>query len=264
MDIKEIKHSTQINAPFRNVHKTATGILLLVNGLLFVITIIFQTYGIDLADIGGLHFFLAKDFHLYQFLSYLFLHANLRHIISNLLFLWIFGLIVEKAWGPKKFVVYYMICGIVGGIIQEIAQLGQFYMTISAEDPSVAFGEFFSIGHQLSEQLNAWTTIGSSGAVGAVILAFGLLFSEKQIYSIKVKWLIISYVIIDVLSLICSFGNGGVFAAQLGAMICGFIMMKCWKSDKEPTDSDDKMTEWGMKLLLVAVGIKVVYLAMYF
>ena len=40
--------------------------------------------------------------------------------------------------------------------------------------------------------------------------------------------------------------------------------MKCWKSDKEPTDSDDKMTEWGMKLLLVAVGIKVVYLAMYF
>ena len=106
----------------------------------FLATIVLELRGIDLKDIGGLHFFMASDFHLYQLVTYLFLHANFMHILSNMFGLWMFGCVIENVWGPKKFLFYYISCGIGAGLLQEIAQLGSFYMPITAQDPSVSFG----------------------------------------------------------------------------------------------------------------------------
>jgi len=260
MDNIEINHSAKINASFKDSLKTATGILLLINGFLFIVTILLNISGIDLTDIGGLHFFLANDFHFFQLITYLFLHASLWHIFSNLLFLWLFGLVVENYWGAKRFIAYYLICGIVGGLLQELAQFVSFYLTIAEQEPVTSLGTIFEAGKQLSNELNSWITIGSSSAVCAIILAFGVLFSQQQIFSIKVKWIVISYVILEILSFIGSFENGGVFATQLGAMLCGFVILSCWKSKKEQLANDDKMINWGMKLLLIVVAINVAYL----
>jgi membrane associated rhomboid family serine protease len=260
MDKIEINHSAPINASFKNNLKTATGILLLINGLLFIVTILLNINGIDLTDIGGLHFFLAKDFHFYQFVTYLFLHASLWHIFSNLLFLWLFGLVVEKYWGSKRFIAYYLICGIVGGLLQELVQFVSFYLTIAEQDPATSLETVFETGKQLSNELNSWITIGSSSAVCAIILAFGIMFSERQIFSIKVKWLIIIYVFLQVLGFVGSFDNVGIFAAQLGAMLCGFVIICCWNRKSEEIVSDDKKIDWGMKLLLVIVGVNIIYL----
>ena len=223
---------------------TITKNLLIINLIAFLATVVLELRGIDLKDIGGLHFFMASDFHLYQLVTYLFLHANFMHILSNMFGLWMFGCVIENVWGPKKFLFYYISCGIGAGLLQEIAQLGSFYMTITAQDPSVSFGEIFAIGQQLSHQLNAWTTIGASGAVYAVILAFGMSFPNERLFiipfpfPIKAKWFVLFYVAIEFFSALGSSGDGVAHTAHLGGMLFGFLMIRYW--NRHPSSGFDR------------------------
>jgi membrane associated rhomboid family serine protease len=223
---------------------TITKNLLIINLIAFFATFVLQLRGVDLANVGGLHFFMASDFHLYQLVTYLFLHANFMHILSNMFGLWMFGCVIENVWGPKKFLFYYISCGIGAGLLQEIAQLGSFYMMISEQDPSVSFGEIFAIGQQLSHQLNAWTTIGASGAVYAVILAFGMTFPNERLFiipfpfPIKAKWFVLFYVAIEFFSALGSSGDGVAHTAHLGGMLFGFLMIRYW--NRHPSSGFDR------------------------
>ena len=223
---------------------TITKNLLIINLIAFLATVVLELRGIDLKDIGGLHFFMASDFHLYQLVTYLFLHANFMHILSNMFGLWMFGCVIENVWGPKKFLFYYITCGIGAGLLQEIAQLGSFYMTITAQDPSVSFGEIFAIGQQLSHQLNAWTTIGASGAVYVVILAFGMSSPNERLFiipfpfPIKAKWFVLFYVAIEFFSALGSSGDGVAHTAHLGGMLFGFLMIRYW--NRHPSSGFDR------------------------
>lgn len=217
---------------FRNI-PTVTRNLLIINFLVFVATWVLQARGIDLTDIGGLHFFMASDFHLYQFVTYLFLHANLTHIFFNMFALWMFGVVVENVWGSKKFLFYYILCGIGAGIMQELVQLFDFYFRITAQDPEVAFSDLFAIGQQLSHQLNGWTTVGASGAVYAILLAFGMIFPNERIFifplpiPIKAKWFVMGYALIELFLAFTSTGNVA-HMAHLGGMLFGFLMIRYW------------------------------------
>ena len=223
---------------------TITKNLLIINLIAFFATFVLQLRGFDLANVGGLHFFMASDFHIYQLVTYLFLHANFMHILSNMFGLWMFGCVIENVWGPKKFLFYYISCGIGAGLLQEIAQLGSFYMMISEQDPSVSFGEIFAIGQQLSHQLNAWTTIGASGAVYAVILAFGMTFPNERVFiipfpfPIKAKWFVLFYVAIEFFSALGSSGDGVAHTAHLGGMLFGFLMIRYW--NRHPSSGFDR------------------------
>ena len=220
---------------FRNI-PTVTKNLLIVNFLAFVATWILQLRGIDLTNVGGLHFFMASDFRLYQFVTYMFLHANLTHIFFNMFALWMFGMVVENVWGQRKFLFYYISCGIGAGLIQELVQFGNFYFTISAQEPTVTFPELFVIGQQLAQQLNGWTTIGASGAVYAILLAFGMIFPNERIFifplpvPIKAKWFVCGYAAIELFSAIGSSGDGVAHMAHLGGMLFGFLMIRYWNS----------------------------------
>ena len=223
---------------------TITKNLLIINGIAFLATLVLQMRGIDLADIGGLHFFMADNFHLYQFISYLFLHANFMHILSNMFGLWMFGCVIENVWGAKKFLFYYITCGIGAGLLQEIAQFGSFYYTIAEQAPGIGLGELITVGHQLSHQLNAWTTIGASGAVYAVILAFGMTFPNERLFiipfpfPIKAKWFVMGYVAIEFFSALGTSGDGVAHTAHLGGMLFGFLMIRYW--NKHPNSSFDR------------------------
>jgi membrane associated rhomboid family serine protease len=187
---------------------------------------------------------MASDFHIYQLVTYMFLHANFMHILSSMFGLWMFGCVIENVWGPKKFLFYYISCGIGAGLLQEIAQLGSFYMMISEQDPNVSFGEIFAIGQQLSHQLNAWTTIGASGAVYAVILAFGMTFPNERLFiipfpfPIKAKWFVLFYVAIEFFSALGSSGDGVAHTAHLGGMLFGFLMIRYW--NRHPSSGFDR------------------------
>jgi membrane associated rhomboid family serine protease len=84
--------------------------LLVVNFLAYMATWVFELRGIDLTSLFGLHFFLASDFHFYQFFTYMFLHGSFMHIFFNMFALWMFGSVIERVWGPNKFLVYYICC----------------------------------------------------------------------------------------------------------------------------------------------------------
>ena len=189
----------------RNI-PTVTKNLLLVNIIAFVATWLLQIRGIDLNDVCGLHYFMAADFHPWQLVTYMFLHSGFMHILFNMFALWMFGVVIENVWGPRKFLFYYISCGIGAGLMQELAQFCSFYLTISSQDPSVTFSELFVIGQQLSMQLNGWTTIGASGAVYAILLAFGMIFPNERIFifplpiPIKAKWFVMFYVAIELFS----------------------------------------------------------------
>jgi membrane associated rhomboid family serine protease len=200
--------------------------------------------GIDLADIGGLHFFMASNFHLYQLVTYLFLHASFMHILSNMFGLWMFGCVIENVWGPKKFLFYYITCGIGAGLLQELAQFGSFYMTVAEQVPQTTLGTVLEYGQHYASALNAWTTIGASGAVYAVILAFGMTFPNERLFiipfpfPIKAKWFVMGYVAIEFFSALGSSGDGVAHTAHLGGMLFGYLMIRYW--NKHPNGSYDR------------------------
>lgn len=218
--------------------------LLIINLLAFFATFVLQMRGIDLADIGGLHFFLASNFHLYQLVTYLFLHASFMHILSNMFGLWMFGCVIENVWGPKKFLFYYISCGIGAGLLQELAQFGSFYMTVAESVPDASLGTVFEYGHHYASALNAWTTIGASGAVYAVILAFGMTFPNERLFiipfpfPIKAKWFVMGYVAIEFFSALGSSGDGVAHTAHLGGMLFGYLMIRYW--NRHPDSGYDR------------------------
>ena len=204
--------------------------LLIINLLAFVATLVYP----QLADIGGLHFFMASDFSVLQLLTYMFLHGGWAHLLFNMLALWMFGRVMESVWGGKKFLFYYISCGVGAGLMQEVAQFVQFYPLITSDAPMlVASGMVLPHG-QLPEYLNRFTTVGASGAIYAILLAFGMTFPNERIFifpipiPIKAKWFVIFYAALELFSAIGSSGDGVAHMAHLGGMLFGFFMIRYW------------------------------------
>ncbi len=96
-----------------NLLPEVTKNLLIINGIFFLATIVLQNrFDIDLNDILGLHYWGAEKFRPYQFVTYMFLHGNFQHILLNMFALWMFGYAVENYWGAKRFLIYYLVCGL--------------------------------------------------------------------------------------------------------------------------------------------------------
>ena len=204
--------------------------LLIINLLAFVATLVYP----QLSDIGGLHFFMASDFSVLQLLTYMFLHGGWAHLLFNMLALWMFGRVMESVWGGKKFLFYYISCGVGAGLMQEVAQFVQFYPLITSDAPMlVASGMVLPHG-QLPEYLNLFTTVGASGAIYAILLAFGMTFPNERIFifpipiPIKAKWFVIFYAALELFSAIGSSGDGVAHMAHLGGMLFGFFMIRYW------------------------------------
>ena len=226
---------------------TITKNLLIINVLIWLASSVLIYRGIDLNKIFGLHFFLASDFHFYQLFTYMFLHASyssnmqiiFEHIFFNMFALWMFGCVVERVWGPKKFLFYYIFCGFGAGLVQEVTQYFELYYI----QQDIGFTSLINVvlnDPDFAKALNAWTTVGASGAIYAILLAFGMSFPEERIFifplpiPIKAKWFIIFYVVLELVLVRYSNDNVAHFA-HLGGMLFGFLLIKYWR--RHPEDS---------------------------
>lgn len=211
---------------------TVTKNLLIINVLCFFGMLVAKRYGIDVENLLGLHFFLASDFNLSQLISYMFMHANFQHIFFNMFAVWMFGRVLEQVWGPKRFLTYYLICGIGAGLIQELVQYLEYAFTLSNYD-SVNLGIAGGI-IPMEEYLNMMTTVGASGAVYGILLAFGMLFPNSQMFifplpfPIKAKYFVIGYAVLE-LFLGLGGGDGVAHFAHLGGMLFGLILIIYWR-----------------------------------
>lgn len=217
-----------------NTIPTVTKNLLIINVLIFLGTLVAQRYGIDLTEYLGLHFFLADNFNIAQLITYMFMHGGFGHVFFNMFAVWMFGRILEQVWGPKRFLFYYLVCGIGAGLIQELVQYIHYETVLSAYD-NVNTG--YSI-IPMKEYLNMMTTVGASGAVYAILLAFGMSFPNQPLFifplpfPIKAKYFVIGYALLELYSGIANNPSDNVaHFAHLGGMVFGFILIMYWRKN---------------------------------
>lgn len=149
------------------------------------------------------------EFHSYQFVTYMFLHASVEHIFFNMFALWMFGRTLEYELGSKRFLIYYMVCGVGAALIQ----LATAYLT----------GE-------MPIQL-----VGASGAVMGLLLAFGVMHPNAVIMLLippipmKAKWFVVIYGVIELFLGWTGFGGNVAHFAHVGGMLWGLLLLQWWK-----------------------------------
>jgi len=205
--------------------------LILINVICFIVQLIFQQRGIELSDFLGLHFVLADAFNPVQLLTYMFLHGGWAHLFFNMFSLWMFGGIIERTLGYKRFLFYYFLTGIGAGVFQELFQTGQYFVEGLGNYTMVNTGTTLM---PMGAYLNLWTTIGASGACYGVLLAFGMLYPNERLMLLippipmKAKYFVAGYAVIELFSAFASSGNIAHFA-HLGGMFFGWLLLRRWR-----------------------------------
>ena len=218
----------------RNI-PTVTKNLLIINVLAYLVGMLFGIHSGGFNDLFGLHFFLAPDFGLYQLVTYMFMHASLSHLFFNMFALWMFGCIVERTWGARKFLFYYMACGIGAGLLQEMAQFVQFYMLAAENIHGFSVSQIMTVAKASAVGINLWTTVGASGAIYGILLAFGMLYPEERMFifplpvPIKAKFFVVGYAAIELFMAFSTSGDGVAHLAHLGGMLFGFLLIRYWR-----------------------------------
>lgn len=207
--------------------------LLIINILAYFTSLTMARFNIDLNDLLGLHFYMASDFKPHQLITYMFMHGNFEHLFFNMFALWMFGYTLENVWGPRRFLLFYVVCGIGAGLCQEVVQYIQYAVQLSGYD----YVNVQGMHMPMAQYLNLMTTVGASGAIYGLLLAFGMLFPESRIYlyffiPIKAKWFVIGYAVIELLSGFLGSGNVAHFA-HLGGMLFGLLLIRYWRNKGE-------------------------------
>lgn len=250
--------------------------LLIINVLLFVFKSILESKGVNLTEFLGLYYFKSELFRPHQFITHMFMHANLTHIFFNMFALWMFGRVLESVWGSKKFLIYFVVTGLGAAALHTFVNWIAISKVIAAsqaitENPNPEAFNTFVVKHfkevysQLYDFMNAWSadpsnsslislanqytgelmeifnktsvdipTVGASGAVFGVLLAFGMLFPNTQLMllfppiPIKAKYLVIGYGVLELFLAFSQPGDNVAHFAHLGGMIFGFFLIRYW------------------------------------
>jgi membrane associated rhomboid family serine protease len=176
---------------------TVVGKLIIANVAVFILQQLFQPYFNDIFQLQPRA--VVQNFYVWQLVSYLFLHDGIMHILFNMIVLFFFGSALEMAWGPRRFLQYYLVCGVGAGLL---------HMLVSYDS----------------------TVIGASGAVYAVLMAYAIMYPNQivllmLVLPIKVKYLVTGLVVIDLLMGIQGGGRIAHFA-HLGGMLTGLFYFR--------------------------------------
>lgn len=207
--------------------------LLIINVLFFMGRYVAALYGINLDDVLGLHFLLASHFHFYQVFTYMFMHASWSHIFFNMFAVWMFGCAIENSMGSRRYLLFYLTCGLGAALTQEVTQFVQYVSTgLNAYDQVRMAGSIVDMG----EYLNQWTTVGASGCVYGILLAFGMTFPDNRIFifplpvPIKAKYFVAGYAVIELLLGLSASNDGVAHFAHLGGMLFGLLLLLYWRN----------------------------------
>lgn len=223
--------------------------LLIINTIVWVATgLLTSRIGTFVEQHGSLHYFASPMFNPAQLVSYMFLHASFTHLFFNMFALFMFGALLERTLGAARFLFYYISCGIGAALIQEgvyaimihSAEAGLTPQMISEVIDNgagiIAQGMNYvdpSLGH-LNILINS-TTVGASGAIYGILLAFGMLWPNMPLYlmfipvPVKAKWMVAGYAAIELLLGLQNSGDNVAHFAHLGGMLIGLVMILYWK-----------------------------------
>lgn len=179
-------------------------LLLVVTGAAFVLTYFplkIAGWRLPFELFGLTPYAVTHGLYVWQPVTYLFLHAGFFHIIFNLYVLWVFGPDVESAWGGKQFLFYYFLTGVGAGVVDVL--MGPSSLTM---------------------------TIGCSGALFGLMLAYGVLFPNRIIYYLiipmKAKWFVVIMGVIEFVDLLGAHNSGVSYIAHLSGLLIGYLYLR--------------------------------------
>ena len=233
--------------------------LLIINGLFFLAQ---NTVGKELFDMDNLfalHTWQSPYFRPWQFITHLFMHGDLWHIFGNMFALWMFGSILENLWGPKRFLIFYISCGLGAALSHmlvlffENQSMINDYYTINPDSSDYLFhlqnfiNKYLPIqqpgmysmntAREIVESRLNEPTLGASGAVFGCLAAFGYLFPNTLIYlyffiPLKAKWFVLLYAGFELsMAVKNSAGDNVAHVAHLGGALVGFLMVYFWNKN---------------------------------
>ena len=240
--------------------------LLAINIILLVATNVLPIYfrkwniDLDLTDFLGMHYWAASKFNPIQLITYMFMHGSFSHLFFNMFALFMFGSTLENFWGSKRFLIYYLVTGIGAGIIQQVFWTIEYQSVITALNEGIransgeglmpysqTLERYFKISNlkyfsaieiiELKKMfLNLPITVGASGSVFGLLLAFGWLFPDIKLMiiffpvPIKARTFVIIYGIAELFLGVSNFsGDNIAHFAHLGGMLFGILLILYWK-----------------------------------
>ena len=195
----------------------------------------FQDQGLQ--GVFGLWPINHDNFRPYQIFTHMFTHAGIAHIFFNMFALWMFGRVLESVWGSKKFLLFYLVCGIGAAVAHMTVAYFQYEKVLDMIQMMKATGqtEYLDI-----VQSGAYYAVGASGAIMGVMVGFAYLFPNTELMllfppiPIKAKWLILIMIAFDLFSGLGQTSDGVAHWAHLGGAAVGFILVYIWnKTDKK-------------------------------
>jgi len=227
--------------------------LLIINGLFYLATLSLQIYGVDLTRILGLYLPGSELFKPYQLVTHMFMHGGLLHLFLNMFSLWMFGMSMENYWGARRFLTYYLVTGLGAALLHlgvgwfEAYQYHQQLLSVGfgADELDVLArtGQYYpsALSQQYDRLLTDYAskfrypTVGASGAVFGILLAFGMTFPDQRIYlymaiPVKAKYFVIGYGLLELWNGLSMSGSNIAHFAHLGGMLFGWLLIRFWRS----------------------------------
>ncbi len=170
-------------------------------------------------------------FHWWQPLTHMFMHGGFWHLFFNMYTLYIFGSVLERVWGTKKFLIFYFVTGLGAAAIHtgvEWIQM-QTWLSQAAEGSASAMASI--------HQLKMTPTVGASGAIYGVLMGYAMLYPDSVLtlifppISLKAKWFVLIFAAIELLTGVTGVGGGIAHFAHLGGLIFGFLLIWYWKKN---------------------------------
>lgn len=214
--------------------------LIFINALFFLATeFLFRDFGDHgLQGFLGLWPINHENFQPYQVFTHMFTHAGIGHIFFNMFGLWMFGRVLESVWGSKRFLLFYLICGIGAAVAHMTVAYFEYQPILETLEIAKATGQSDVV--EMIESLPIYA-VGASGAVMGVLVAFAFLFPNTELMllfppiPIKAKWLILIMVAFDLFGGLGKTSDGVAHWAHLGGAAVGFLLVYIWNKTNKKT-----------------------------
>jgi membrane associated rhomboid family serine protease len=213
--------------------------LLIINIIFYVVT---HFLAPELRPMLAGYYPSAPQFQPWQVVTHMFMHASLGHIFFNMFALFMFGSQLERVWGPKRFLNYYLACGLGAFFLHEVVVGYGYLMDYGTWFPT-AEALFPNFGYSAAERAAARVfvpVVGASGAVFGLLLGFGMLFPNTRLQllfppvPIKARYFVLGYGALElILALDNNPGDNVAHFAHLGGMIFGYLLLKRWQRDRD-------------------------------
>lgn len=212
--------------------------LIIINVLVFAAQNMIPQF--DITEWGSLHYYKSSLFKPHQVITHMFMHGGISHILFNMFGLWMFGTILERYWGPKKFLLFYLVCGVGAALVSELLMPYEIMQTAKGTKEYLANPEMLPAILEYFKENSS--TLGASGAIMGVLAAFAYLFPNTELYimfipiPVKAKYVIPFFALIDLFGGIYRIkGDNIAHFAHLGGAVIGFLLVLYWNKTNRKT-----------------------------